>query len=187
MTELLFETPRLLLRSVNESATPEILAYLKRNETFLEPWEIKRDASYFTLEHQQTLLTDEAAKMAQGSFCKVWIYLKEGEGEGHVIGSAALSNIVRGAFQSCHLGYKLDEQQQSKGYMTEALQALIRYTFEDLKLHRIEANIIPRNAASLSVVKKLGFYEEGLALKYLLINGVWEDHIHMVLRNEQME
>jgi [ribosomal protein S5]-alanine N-acetyltransferase len=179
------ETDRLLLRSRSESAAPEILEYVMRNKTFLEPWEIERSLSYYTVEHQQMMLAEEAGKMAQGSLCKVWLYTKEDESR--VIGSAALSNIVRGAFQSCHLGYKLDEHEQGNGYMTEALQALIIYAFEELKLHRIEANIMPRNGASMRVVQKLGFYEEGLALKYLRIGGVWEDHIHMVLRNERME
>jgi ribosomal-protein-alanine N-acetyltransferase len=59
--------------------------------------------------------------------------------------------------------------------------------FGEYGLHRIEANIMPRNAASLRVVEKAGFHREGLAKKYLKINGVWEDHIHMVLLNDRME
>ncbi len=53
-------------------------------------------------------------------------------------------------------------------------------------LHRIEANIILKNIRSLRVVEKLGFYNEGLAYKYLNINGKWEDHIHVVLLNEKI-
>ncbi len=55
--------------------------------------------------------------------------------------------------------------------------------FDEEGLHRIEANIMPKNSASMKVVKKLGFYDEGLAYQYLKINGTWEDHIHMVLLN----
>lgn len=58
--------------------------------------------------------------------------------------------------------------------------------FDDMKLHRIEANIMPKNKQSLKVVEKLGFYDEGLAYKYLKINGKWEDHIHMVLLNNKI-
>jgi len=65
--------------------------------------------------------------------------------------------------------------------MTEALQEAIAFLFEEWKLHRIEANINPDNQASLRVVEKLGFYNEGLAKKYLKINGKWEDHIHKLL------
>jgi ribosomal-protein-alanine N-acetyltransferase len=103
------------------------------------------------------------------------------------IGTVSLSNIVRGPFQSCHLGYKLDKDEINKGFMTEAVEKVINITFKDLKLHRIEANIMPKNKASLRVVEKLNFYNEGIAYKYLKINGKWEDHIHMVLLNEDLE
>lgn len=68
-----------------------------------------------------------------------------------------------------------------------SLARVIRYAFDELRLHRIEANIMPRNSASLKMVEKLGFSSEGLARKYLKINGIWEDHIHMVLLNEAVE
>jgi ribosomal-protein-alanine N-acetyltransferase len=117
---------------------------------------------------------------------KVWIFRAD-DTQDRTIGSLSLSNIVRGAFQSCHLGYRIDEQEQSQGYMTEALKRLITVAFQEMNLHRLEANIMPRNEASLSVVRKLGFKEEGLAKRYLKINGKWEDHIHMVLLNDQAE
>ena len=82
------------------------------------------------------------------------------------------------------MGYKLDAALCGQGYMTEAVQKLSEIAFKELGLHRIEANIMPRNAASLRVAEKAGFYREGLALKYLNINGVWEDHIHMVRRSD---
>ena len=87
---------------------------------------------------------------------------------------------------SCHLGYKLDNDEINKGYMTEAVEKSIDIIFNEFKLHRIEANIMPRNISSLKVAEKLGFYNEGLAYKYLKINGKWEDHIHMVLLNEKV-
>lgn len=67
--------------------------------------------------------------------------------------------------------------------MREALQAVIDYAFKQMKLHRIEANIMPANTRSIQLVKSLGFEEEGLAKKYLKINGHWQDHIHYVLLN----
>lgn len=71
--------------------------------------------------------------------------------------------------------------------MTEAVEAVVNHAFQELHLHRIEANIMPRNRASLRVVEKLGFRNEGVSREYLKINGKWEDHIHMVLLNEEME
>nr|WP_281170156.1 GNAT family N-acetyltransferase [Paenibacillus pinihumi] len=109
------------------------------------------------------------------------------EEPGRIIGMIALSNIVRGPFQSCYLGYRLDQGEVNQGFMTESLARVIRYAFDELRLHRIEANIMPRNSASLKMVEKLGFSSEGLARKYLKINGIWEDHIHMVLLNEAVE
>ncbi|ANS75856.1 alanine acetyltransferase [Paenibacillus yonginensis] len=185
MAVTILHTDRLQLQSLTARDAAEVLAYLERNRQFLEPWEIRREASYYTLETQRRLLEEEADKMDSGQLFKLW-FRTRGE-NGRIIGSAALSNIVRGAFLSCHLGYKLDEEERNKGYMTEALKAIIDFAFHKLGLHRIEANIMPRNAASLAVVHKLGFYHEGVAFKYLNINGVWEDHIHMVLRNEVME
>ena len=72
----------------------------------------------------------------------------------------------------------------NKGYATQAVAAVVRYAFETLRLHRIEANIMPRNKASRRVAEKCGFREEGASPRYLKINGVWEDHIHMALLNE---
>jgi len=96
-------------------------------------------------------------------------------------------NIVRGVFLSCHLGYGLDKDEINKGYMTEALNAVIRFAFDKVKLHRIEANVMPRNKPSIRIVEKLGFKNEGLARKYLKINGKWEDHIHFVVLNKKLE
>lgn len=71
--------------------------------------------------------------------------------------------------------------------MTETTKAVVKYAFKDLGLHRIEGNVMPRNERSLRVVEKCGFQSEGIAEKYLKINGVWEDHVHMVIRNHAME
>lgn len=91
---------------------------------------------------------------------------------------------MRGAFQSCFLGYKLDGALCGRGYMTQAVEACTRFAFGPAALHRVEANVMPRNTASLRVLKKCGYRPEGLARRYLRINGAWEDHIHMVRLNE---
>jgi [ribosomal protein S5]-alanine N-acetyltransferase len=186
LKELVLETDRLFLKVLDENFAPQVLDYYQRNDEFLKQWEPQRDQEFYTIPYQQNILQSELDKIQAGQQFRVWLFKKE-EDFSKTIGTVALSNIVRGAFQSCHLGYKLDAQEINQGYMTEALQSVTRYAFEDLHLHRIEANIIPRNQISLKVVQKLGFYDEGLAKKYLRINGTWEDHIHMVLLNEEME
>jgi ribosomal-protein-alanine N-acetyltransferase len=181
----ILHTERLVLQPGDRSKAGQVLDYMLRNQAFLREWEPARSPDFFTLETQRDLIAGDLLQMEAGQLAKFWMY-KRGE-PGHIIGSIALNNIVRGAFQSCHLGYRLDHEEVSKGYMTEGVACIVRYAFEELKLHRIEANIMPRNAASLKVVEKLGFRPEGLARKYLRINGKWEDHIHMVLLNEALE
>lgn len=97
-----------------------------------------------------------------------------------------LSQISRGVFLSCFLGYHMDQDFLRKGYMTEAVAAVVDYAFGPLGLHRVEANVMPRNLPSLSLLRKLGFEEEGLARDYLKICGQWEDHLHMAKRNTGM-
>jgi [ribosomal protein S5]-alanine N-acetyltransferase len=84
------------------------------------------------------------------------------------------------------LGYKLDKDEINKGYITEALQKGIEIIFNEYQLHRIEAPIMPRNEASIRVVKKLGFENEGIAKKLLKVNGKWEDHMRWVLLNDKI-
>lgn len=178
-------TPRLSLRTIDETEAEQVTEFVTRNKEFLAEWEPVRTADYYTVDAQAKLIENDCLNMERGQLFKVWIYKREAPDQ--VIGSIALSNIVRGAFQSCNLGYKMDHAENGKGYMTEGLKFVIDHAFQQLRLHRIEANIMPRNQASLRVTEKLGFAHEGLARKYLKINGRWEDHIHMVLLNEELE
>lgn len=101
-----------------------------------------------------------------------------------MIGAANLSQISRGILQACFLGYDLDSEQQGRGYMNEALGAVVEYAFTTLKLHRIMANHLPENKKSARVLERLGFSIEGLAKDYLLIGGQCRDHLLMSLTIE---
>jgi [ribosomal protein S5]-alanine N-acetyltransferase len=179
----IIETDRLLLKTLNEEDASAVLLYFYRNREFLEEWEPEREASFYTLERQKAEIAHEQNEMDHGRMLKLWIFKKE---DGNLIGSLAFSNIVRGAFLSCFLGYRLDGDETGKGYMTEAIKGALNVIFGEFGLHRVEANIMPKNRRSLRVTEKLGFRQEGYARKYLKINGVWEDHIHMVLINESV-
>lgn len=96
--------------------------------------------------------------------------------DGAIIGSVNLSQIFRGGFQNAYLGYYVGGSYARRGYMTEALQLALRYAFQELKLHRLEANIQPANAASIALVKRAGFSREGFSRRYLKIAGRWRDH-----------
>lgn len=105
--------------------------------------------------------------------------------EDQLAGEINMAHVVRGAMQSCTVGYWIDEALAGKGYMPEALVTVLRFAFDDVGLHRVEIGIIPRNAASRSVVDKLGIREEGIASRFLQINGVWEDHVRYGITAEE--
>jgi ribosomal-protein-alanine N-acetyltransferase len=107
--------------------------------------------------------------------------------EGRFAGEINLSSIQRGPFQSAYVGYWIDEAVAGQGYTPEALVVLARFAFDDLRLHRIQVSIIPRNAASRRVVEKLKIRDEGVAERYLEINGVWEDHVRYAITSEEWQ
>ena len=182
--EKIYETDRLILKTLDSSYAGAVLDYYERNKSFLEEWEAVKGDEFYTKQYHEELLAKELSGIENINLLKLWIFKKEDDSR--VIGSIVFNNIVHGAFLSCHLGYKLDKDELNKGYITEALQKGIQVIFEEYGLHRIEANIMPKNIRSFRVVEKLGFYNEGLAYKYLKINGNWEDHIHMVLLNDKI-
>lgn len=107
--------------------------------------------------------------------------------DGAIVGSINLSQIYGGAFRNAYLGYYVGEQFAGQGYMTEALELMLRYAFEDLDLHRLEANIQPGNVASLALVKRAGFTREGYSRRYLKIGGRWRDHDRWAILAEDWE
>ncbi|MCX7619597.1 MAG: GNAT family N-acetyltransferase [Acidimicrobiales bacterium] len=104
---------------------------------------------------------------------------------GEFAGEINLSSVQRGPFQSAYVGYWIDQKHAGNGYVPESLVVLARFVFEDLHLHRMQIAIIPRNHASRRVVEKLKIRDEGIALRYLEINGVWEDHIRYAITAEE--
>jgi [ribosomal protein S5]-alanine N-acetyltransferase len=104
---------------------------------------------------------------------------------GQLAGEINLSSVQRGPFQSAYAGYWIDEVHAGHGYTAEALVLLLRFAFEQLHLHRVQISIIPRNYRSRRVVEKLKIRDEGIALRYLEINGVWEDHIRYAMTTEE--
>lgn len=182
MIKQTYYTEHLALHLSNKEMAQKVTEYFIRNRDFLCSTEPLRDNAYYTKEHQRTLLDGDETGLSCMTGVKFWINYKESD---KIIGMVAFSGIIMGAFQSCYLSYRLDKDEINKGLMTEAVEKAVEIAFDDIGLHRIEANIMPRNKASLRVVEKLGFQNEGTSKKYLKINGVWEDHIHMVLLNEK--
>jgi [ribosomal protein S5]-alanine N-acetyltransferase len=107
--------------------------------------------------------------------------------EGRFAGEINVGTIQRGPFQNAYVGYWIDRDLAGKGYMPESLVVVLRFAFEDLGLHRVQVAIIPRNAASRRVVEKLDLRMEGVAERYLQINGAWEDHCRYAITSEEWQ
>jgi len=101
-----------------------------------------------------------------------------------LVGVVNVNEIVRGAFQSGYLGYWIGGPFARQGYMTEGLARVVRAAFGRMKLHRVEANIQPGNTASIALVRRLGFRNEGRSTRYLKIAGRWRDHERFALLAE---
>lgn len=175
-------TERLQVSTLDPADAQLVLDYHLRCWPFVAAWSPLVGEDFFTLAAQRSRLEKEQTIRKAGSGVRFFIHL-----ENQLVGDVHLSTIVRGAFQSCFVGYKMDGAATNRGYMSEALRRITIWAFSELRLHRIEANIMPRNIPSRRVVERLGFAEEGLARRYLKINGVWEDHLHYVLLNPDEE
>jgi ribosomal-protein-alanine N-acetyltransferase len=157
-----------------------------RNAGWLLKWEPRR------LPGQPDVTTDRDAFAVRCSARERERQLGTGYGfgifvEGHFAGEINLSAIQRGPFQSAYVGYWIDEARAGQGHTPEALVVLARFAFDDLRLHRIQVAIIPRNTASRRVVEKLKIREEGVAERYLEINGTWEDHVRYAITSEEWQ
>lgn len=103
-----------------------------------------------------------------------------------LVGGCTLSNVRRGVTQCCALGYWVGERFSRQGHMFDAVRALIPFIFRTLGLHRIEAACLPINEASRSLLMKAGFRQEGIARRYLQINGEWQDHVLFALLADEV-
>ena len=106
---------------------------------------------------------------------------------GRFAGEVSLGSVQRGPFQMGYIGYWIDEELAGHGYVPEGVVLLIQYAFGVLALHRLEAAIVPRNQASRRVAEKLGLREEGIAERFLQIQGVFEDHVRYAITAEEWQ
>lgn len=157
--------PRTFVRPIKAADRPELLALTQASRTLHAPW-IKAPLTAHTFK----------------------VYLRRTERDDHygyavclrtsgeMVGVINLNNIVRGAMLTATVAYYAGERHVGRGYMREALDQVKAHAFETLRLHRLEANIQPANIASIALVRRCGFTREGLAPKFLFIDGAWRDH-----------
>ena len=175
-------TPRLRLVAPDVRLASALADFQTRNRDHLAPWEPPLGDGFFTEPGQVERLLHGASAFAAGTGYR-YLLLPIGD-PSRVIGSVEFSNIARGPFQSCALGYALDHALEGQALMTEALRGAIGEMFSPrVNLHRIQAAYRPENGRSAEVLKRLGFHDEGLAPDYLFINGQWRTHRLASLHN----
>ena len=183
MRRFVFRSPRLGFLAADPALADAAAAFYCRNRAAFAPFDPVQPEEFFTPEGQQERLAHDLEQAEAGRSFR--FLLVQPRHPGKIIGLAGLNEIIGGAFHSCFISYKIDHTLWGRGYGSEAIGALTEWGFRNLDLHRVEANIMPRNLASRKAAAKVGFEEEGLARRYLKINGVWEDHLHMVRRNDE--
>ncbi|NLW10759.1 MAG: GNAT family N-acetyltransferase [Clostridiaceae bacterium] len=171
-------TARLMLRILGEDSAHLVSDYYLRNRHFHQPWFSSRSDEIFTARQQQKNLQTELKDFNNGRALPFWLSLRNEPKR--IIGRFALTNMIHGSFRSCIASWHLDEKLIGQGYAREAGQAAMAAAYNDYKLHRIEANILPANFRSIKLAEMLGFELAGYENRYLEINGEWEDHLHYV-------
>jgi ribosomal-protein-alanine N-acetyltransferase len=155
-----------------------------RSRDWLEPWEPLAEPG------APDPITDPEAFKAR---CGAWERQRHFDAaygfgifvdKGTFVGEVSLGSVQRGPFQSANVGYWIDAGHAGRGYMPEAVAVILRFAFDELRLHRVEAAIVPRNVKSRRVAEKLGLRDEGTATRFLQIRGVWEDHVRYAITAE---
>ena len=179
--QLLVKGDGVHIRPVKVGDAPEFAALIRENRQHLEPYEPRRAPNYYTEAYQRAVLKEAVDSYSRGTgymFAVETDYNK-------IIGRVALSGVFRGAFQSCFIGYFIDREFTGRGLATWAVGHVVRFAMTQAGLHRVEASVMPCNIASQRVLEKCGFRREGLSLRYLEIQGKWEDHfIYAITREE---
>lgn len=175
------ETERLIVRMADESDAGAILDFCLRNQKHLEPTSPKKVEGFYT--EPFWIERIQKAKEAFQAETSLNLYLFTKGADQNVVGTVSFTQMFRGPFQACYLGYGIDRECEGKGLMFEGTKESVRFVFDELNFHRLMANHLPENKRSANLLKRLGFLVEGTAPEYLLINGEWRDHVLNSLTN----
>ena len=178
----LLKTKRLTIKLLEPRDAHLMVAFRITNKIHLREWEPERSEEFYTEKFWLIQSKMTTRQFQNGvSVCFVIMDVKASR----ILGVCNYTNIVRGTFQACQLGYSIDHAHEGQGIMFEALQAANKYIFDNIKLHRIMAHYIPRNKRSGELLRRLGFVIEGRAESFMKINGMWEEHILTSLINRE--
>ena len=170
----IIESERVMLRTPQMSDYPAWAELRASSREFLVPWEPRWAMDELTRASFRRRVRHYQRDLREDIGYALFIY---SVATGGLVGGVTLCNVRRGVTQSCTLGYWIGAQYAQQGYMTAAVRAVVPYVFDSLDLHRLEAACLPTNTASMRLLEKTGFKCEGLARRYLRINGGWQDHM----------
>ncbi len=180
--EMVYETPRLLLRILREDAADRVLEFYEENKEIFEQYEIDRVDNFYTRAHQAALLRCEYNLIVRLQAVRFWVFEKKKPSR--IIGTFSFHNIRYSAYQDCELGYKFHQDVWGKGYARESIAQGIEIMFAELGLHRIEALVMPGNQRSKQLLQSLGFTLEGIKRQNVRLHGTWFDHeVYSLLNN----
>ena len=172
--QIVLKTERVIVSTLDDVDAPALRTYLLDNVEHHAPWEPARDADFYEL-HSVKHRMEESTRQQNADNALMLAAFSQDETD--LIAVCSFTNIVRGAFLACNLGYSISKAYEGKGLMFEVLSSSIDYVFRELKLHRIMANYMPQNVRSAALLSRLGFEKEGVAKSYLKIAGTWQDHV----------
>ncbi|SOB99980.1 ribosomal-protein-alanine N-acetyltransferase [Ureibacillus xyleni] len=176
------EGERLLLRTFMESDARSLAELMRNNRKFWAIHEPMHEDDFYTEEAQFKKILEGIHLLRANREYSFGIYPK---GSNHLIGHISLYAIKRLPYNSAFIGYSVDERYTRKGIATEAVNEVVKFGFNVVKLHRIEAYVSPKNYGSIKVLENADFVREGLLRELLYINGSWEDHfLYSLLRED---
>lgn len=181
-----FDTARLRIEVADPRHAPLHPPFFARNRAHFAPWDPPRSPDIETAAYWEQQLEQAQDEFASGRSARFVALVSEAQTP-RLVARANFSQIFRGPFQSCVLGYQIDRDFEGRGLMHEALAACIDYVFRELKLHRIQAAFRPENTRSERLLARLGFERIGVARDYLFIDGAWRDHMLMALTNPRFD
>ncbi len=170
--------PKVMLRPPSRGDERQWTEIREQSRDFLEYWEPTWPSDATTATAFRRRLKKFTADWRDDSTYAFLIFAKEG---GALLGGITISNIRRGVAQSGSVGYWIGKPHARKGYMSEAVQLVLDFAFDNLALHRVEAACLPSNTPSRNLLLNSGFTQEGFARRYLRINGTWQDHISFAI------
>lgn len=169
-----YETNRLNLRILQKDSAAQVLDFLLSGSAIFESSEPPKHEEFYTLSYQRLVLEYEHNMLKEKNCIRFWIFEKKNSKK--IIGTVVFSYVKKAPFYSCMIGYKLLPEYWHMGYALEALQKTMEIVLPFLKLHRIEAFVLPDNTPSTNLLQRLNFHKEGTLKESFFIQGEWRDH-----------